>query len=175
MRLYPPRHREASFRDRVPDLPAVIHIQKAIDTNVQFIENIFANDMWASLSSEETAEAPRKKTIQRSSQQEIRHHPAPTARGNQAWNKSPNIQRNQKKINSTTRSEQSKLSAASMPSAQYDSGKEDGERSTASTQGTTVTFDQTLQAKLNAIETASKAKLSKLESTSKTSIENSKS
>ncbi len=37
-RLYPPTHREARYRDNLPGLPDVIHIQAAIPSNVTFLE-----------------------------------------------------------------------------------------------------------------------------------------
>ena len=131
MRLYPPRHREARFCDRIPDLPAVIHIQTAIDTNVQFIENIFANDTWVSISSEASNAKSGKKTIHKHPQREDRNITTLRRdRGNQqAWNKPPNIVSNKRQTNEKTGIvEHPKLSAATMPSAQYDSGEE--ERST---------------------------------------------
>jgi hypothetical protein len=40
MRLLPPSRREARFRDKVPDLPDIIHIKAAIHSNVSFMEEL---------------------------------------------------------------------------------------------------------------------------------------
>ncbi|KAI2506425.1 hypothetical protein MHU86_8051 [Fragilaria crotonensis] len=39
-RLYPPKHREARFRDLLPGLPDVIHIQAEIEAHVSFFEKL---------------------------------------------------------------------------------------------------------------------------------------
>ena len=172
LRLHPPRQKEERFRDRVHDLPAVIHIQTAIESNVQYIANLFASDMWTSV----TADEPSKQ-IGRAPSKSIHHQDerrAPASRpkaSSQVWNKPPNIPRPNGKPSSQKTSELTKPSDATTLTAHYDLHEDDGERSTESTQGTNVTYDQMLQAKLKAIEITTKEKLSVLESTSKTSLD----
>jgi hypothetical protein len=45
-RLYPPSHREARFRDNLPGLPDVIHIQTEIQSNVSFLEQMANANVW---------------------------------------------------------------------------------------------------------------------------------
>ncbi len=45
-RLYPPTHREARYRDNLPGLPDVIHIQAEIESNVTFLEKLSAATEW---------------------------------------------------------------------------------------------------------------------------------
>ena len=172
LRLHPPRHREERFRDRVHDLPAVIHIQTAIESNVQYIENIFANDTWKSLS----AEAPTKNAGRKSTKSHIQQE-EPNARASrrnappQAWKQPPNIPRTNDQTSFPKISKPDTQRVAVRPSDQYDRTDEE-ERSTASTQGTTtIASDSALHAKLHEIESATKSKLSRLENSSKQSVE----
>ena len=45
-RLYPPNHREARYRDNLPGLPDIIHIQAEIAANVSFLEHLSAASEW---------------------------------------------------------------------------------------------------------------------------------
>ncbi|KAI2509151.1 hypothetical protein MHU86_5270 [Fragilaria crotonensis] len=45
-RLYPPNHREARFRDTLPGLPDVIHIQAEIKSQVSFLEQLSGASVW---------------------------------------------------------------------------------------------------------------------------------
>ncbi|KAI2511568.1 hypothetical protein MHU86_2822 [Fragilaria crotonensis] len=45
-RLYPPKHREARFRDLLPGLPDVIHIQAEIEAHVSFFEKLSEASVW---------------------------------------------------------------------------------------------------------------------------------
>lgn len=45
-RLFPPRHRETRFRDNLQGLPDVIHITTSIQSNVAFLEQMSAVEVW---------------------------------------------------------------------------------------------------------------------------------
>ncbi|KAI2496056.1 hypothetical protein MHU86_18477 [Fragilaria crotonensis] len=51
LRLSPPSHREARFRDSVPDLPDEIHIKTAADSKVLLMDNLSMSDVWQQLPS----------------------------------------------------------------------------------------------------------------------------
>jgi hypothetical protein len=44
--LYPPSHREARFRDNLPGLPDVIHIQAEMQAHVSFFEQLSTASVW---------------------------------------------------------------------------------------------------------------------------------
>ena len=46
-RLYPPSHRETRFRDAIPDLPDEIHITMEVQSNLSFMEQMSAADIWS--------------------------------------------------------------------------------------------------------------------------------
>ena len=46
-RLYPPSHRERRFRDAIPDLPDEIHITMEVQSNLSFMEQMSAADIWS--------------------------------------------------------------------------------------------------------------------------------
>ncbi len=45
-RLYPPNKREARYRDNLPGLPDVIHIQSEIEANVSFLDKLSSAAEW---------------------------------------------------------------------------------------------------------------------------------
>jgi hypothetical protein len=46
MRLSPPSHREARYRESIPDLPDEIHIKTAADTNILLMDNLLTSAAW---------------------------------------------------------------------------------------------------------------------------------
>ena len=170
-RLYPPRHREARFRDRVSDFPAVIHIQTAIASNVNYIENLFSSETWTSLSDAELPAQSRNTPIQQKPRPNTKKADVPRRDTGNAWNTAPNIQRPNGKAKTFANQAGFQKSVASVP-IREDQEILDDERSTASTQGTTVASDTTLHAKLLALESATKSKLNTLATSSKQSLEN---
>ncbi len=49
LRLFPPRHREARYRDSVSGLPDVIHITTSIQSNISFLEEIANTSVWTQI------------------------------------------------------------------------------------------------------------------------------
>ena len=47
LRLSPPRHREARYRDSVSGLPDVIHITTSIQSNISFLEEMASASVWS--------------------------------------------------------------------------------------------------------------------------------
>ena len=154
-RLSPPSHREARFRDSVPDLPDVIHIQTAIESNVSFLDTLFSADEWSKplASTPQPGNRVRKK-------KPLKPRPTKDKAPAKAWQKPPNIP------------EQQTAPTTALPALEDSALLQDDDlwqsdnRSTASTQGMTLASDSPFQARLIALESATKAKLQDLANTS---------
>ena len=159
-RLSPPSHREARFRDKVPDLPDVIHIHTEIQSNVAFMESIYPDATWPACneSTPPSGDSRAKKTKTKTK------HQKPKSKTH-SWEKPPDIPK--QGIASETSNQQNIATGdghlLSTSLAQGD------DRSTDSTQGITLASDTSFQNKLAEIESATKSKLQTLAETSRQS------
>ena len=60
-RLHPPGHREARFRDEVKDLPDLIHIRKAVESHMTFLETMSSAAVWSKAPSSVTTDGNQHK------------------------------------------------------------------------------------------------------------------
>ena len=170
LRISPPRHREARFRDKVPALPDVIHVQTAIQSNASFLDNLFTTDVW--VGQQNVAQSSGDTRRKKKSATAIAKRPL---RGN-AWetplNTTGNVSIAQSSQSTTIpratiRGDHSATTAlaAGRPPEQGD------DRSLASTQGSTMASDSSLQTKLDAIEHATKEKFKTLHESNRKSTQ----
>ena len=60
-RLHPPGHREARFRDEVKDLPDQIHIRKAVESHMTFLETMSSAAVWSTAPSSVRTDGDQQK------------------------------------------------------------------------------------------------------------------
>ena len=173
LRIAPPSHREARFRDRVPDLPDEIHIQTAANLNVSFMANLLAADVWKALP--ESKQPPAHQGNKPGKQKKKKMKPKKPPEN--AWDVPL--------ANKSDKSTGSAPAAAATINIATDETNDSGDDSTiisgttslgttedlstASTQSLTVASETLFQAKMRELETKTKNKLKALEVTSKNS------
>ena len=172
LRISPPRHRKARVRDKAPPLPDVIHIQTAIQSNASFIDNLFSNEAWDG----HTEEAETKSGDIRRRKNSTKP-PAKTPQRGNAWDK-PLISRGStvtgnKSVLAATSESRSREDTAPMQHSSARQVRENmvDERSLTSTQGSTMASDPSIQAKLDAIEQATKEKFKTLQESNRKSTQ----
>ncbi|KAI2492121.1 hypothetical protein MHU86_22425 [Fragilaria crotonensis] len=163
LRLSPPSRREARFRDNVPDLPDIIHIKTAIHSNVSFMEDLLKSDAW------NPPHGSKSHAVNSGIRTNATSKPnAPTyPQARNAWAMPPKLSAQQSQKTSGT------LPSGGDDSVTLGSGGENSigtaERSTASTQSTTLASESPYHARLRELENVTKTKLKVLEETSRDS------
>ncbi|KAI2505038.1 hypothetical protein MHU86_9394 [Fragilaria crotonensis] len=157
LRLSPPSHREARFRDSVLDLPDEIHIKTAADSNVSLMDTLYTADVWQQLPTYQGKppfSSSTKDKKQKGSTQKIK-----TKHVNNAWTTPPALS---DQPSSDTSKEHQQVSEDDSSSLEGRLSVGTDELSTASTQSLTLASDSKYQTKLKELEVATKKK--KLES-----------
>jgi hypothetical protein len=134
-RLHPPSHREARFRDNLPGLPNVITIQKEIQSNVSFLEQMSMTEIWKQDTAYPSQETQRPS---QSSDQpnDSSNRTTQETRGREVWPALPERYRH-RPVNSTqTENDRSDIDSTSNSGRTSQSGIEE-ERSTTSTKSMT--------------------------------------
>ncbi|KAI2490362.1 hypothetical protein MHU86_24202 [Fragilaria crotonensis] len=157
LRLSPPSHREARFRDSVPDLPDEIHIKTAADSKVSMMDNLSMADVWQHLPTYK-----EKVNVQSSmaSERKTRRKQSQISTPKNAWV----IPSEASTHPSSTRfaEQQQVLNEDDSFSTEGRNSLGTDELSTASTQSLTLTSESKYQAKLRELETSTKKKLDSL-------------
>ena len=163
MRLSPPSRREARFRDKVPDLPDIIHIKTAIHSNVSFLEELLEADVWKSPQSL-TSNDPNSNQSQR-------------LRAGLDSNKVKKVNKNAwlippKVVVQPSGEHQHPLTGTvDLTSGDVgDNSLSTDEHSTASTQSITLASESPFHMRLRELESVAKTNLKALEVTSRTSV-----
>jgi hypothetical protein len=163
MRLSPPSRREARFRDKVPDLPDIIHIKTAIHSNVSFLEELLEADVWKSPQSL-TSNDPNSNQSQR-------------LRAGLDSNKVKKVNKNAwlippKVVVQPSGERQPPLTGTvDLTSGDVgDNSLSTDEHSTASTQSITLASESPFHMRLRELESVAKTNLKALEVTSRTSV-----
>ena len=168
-RLSPPSHREARFRDSVPDLPDVIHIQTEIASNVSFLTNLLTSDKWQHLPDSTTTSQSTKSNRRKLNAAQNRSHAE--LRLN-AWVAPPAVSGlHHSSVHPGTLPVPAHTGPNSQPNDHQDRlFNTNEEHSIASTENTTLAtesqykaMDSQYQTRLNELRSETRSKLQKLE------------
>lgn len=172
-RLFPPRHREARFRDSLPGLPHVIHIQAEIEAHVSFFEKLSEASVW-----QQTSESSRDTSIASPAAEPRSNRRSginPQLNARSGWPTPAEISPRQSPGDQTTRVHQPSPTAGEALSTGGDTSLgSDDDRSTASTRSLThgsrmsatdarfSELELQMSKKLQALEASGKASLNRL-------------
>jgi hypothetical protein len=148
-RLYPPSHREARFRDNLPGLPDVIHIQTEIQSNVSFLEQMSTTNVWAQIpvtlqNDQYTSGGNQRSNINQHNQ------------GRPAWPTPSETLESQRSTSASRYSENRDTTEPRSHDGQTTLGTEE-DRSTTSTQALTQTSRNTMTIRFQALESMLKS------------------
>ncbi|KAI2501774.1 hypothetical protein MHU86_12694 [Fragilaria crotonensis] len=158
LRLSPPSHREARFRDSVLDLPDEIHIKTAADSNVSFMDTLSTADVWQKLPT--YLGKPHSSSLVGKDKKKNISTQFPTKQSKNAWT-TPPAQSDQNSSDKAKEHQQVSEDDSLSLEGRLSVGTDD--LSTASTQSLTLASDSKYQTKLKELEVATKKKLESLQ------------
>ena len=172
-RLSPPSHREARFRDSLPDLPDVIHIQTEIESNVSFLTNLLTSDRWQQLPSLDNTTRSNKSNKKKSkaargsrSQAESRLNAwaaPPAVPGLQHATQVDPVDRRSPMISNDQRLPGREQRDDRMPPANEEHSVASTENTTLATESQYQATESQYQARLQELRSETRSKLKKLE------------
>ena len=153
MRISPPCHREARFRDCVLDLPDEIHIKTGADLNVSFMDNLLAADVW-----QKSPHYPSKSRPQSTTSEKHNYLKDNKTTKNNVWAVQRNKPQQTSSVKQVDQQQDGDDGSAGNHAGQNNSGTTD-DLSTASTQSLTMESESPYFAKLRDLEASTKEKL----------------
>ncbi|KAI2506498.1 hypothetical protein MHU86_7908 [Fragilaria crotonensis] len=170
-RLFPPRHREARFRDNLPGLPHVIHIQAEIEAHVSFFEKLSEASVWQLTS--ESSRNPSTVSAADENRYNRRIGINQQLNARSGWPTPAEVSPRQKPRDQTTRPNQQSLEDSEQHSTGGDTsiGTTDDDRSTASTRSLThASRTSATDARFSELELQMNKKLQALDASGKASL-----
>jgi hypothetical protein len=162
MRISPPSHREARFRESIPDLPDEIHIQTAADSNISFMTNLLSSEDWQKLPAVENEPGKPSGTGKTRGKKKPRRKKTTLSTQQNAWDQPPAITDLQTSELANEGNHDSEDDATSLEE-RNSLATDDQSLSIAATQSLTQYSETHLQAKLRDLETATRKKLETLQ------------